>query len=52
MVMKETNYTFKMDKKLRDRLKKLALVNRRTIAAQIRLILEEAVERLSGDIDK
>lgn len=40
-----TTYTFEIDEKLKDRLEKMAEEGHRTLASQIRMILEEYTEK-------
>ena len=42
-------YTFEMDQKLHAELKEIAEQNHRTLAGQLRLILEEWLKRRVGD---
>lgn len=42
--MADTNLTFVIDEKTRDRIKEIAEINYRSISGQLRLVVEEFVE--------
>jgi predicted DNA-binding protein len=42
--MAEINYTFEIDERLKERIKKIGDENHRTIAGQVRYILEKFVD--------